>query len=93
MANAFGVFNPEATVDANARAAIRAVVDLSIEVGTAKSIADLGGTEAQLPLLVKQALTDVCMFTTARQPASGEEVAQLYRAALDDKVLYPTARL
>ena len=88
VAMAFGVHSPAASTEANARAAIRAVADLSIEVGTAKSITELGATEAHIPLLVQQALTDVCMFTTSR-PASGAEVERLYRAAMHDPSLYP----
>ena len=34
------------------------VVKLSIDVGTAKSIRDLGGSEADIPTLVEQVCTD-----------------------------------
>jgi len=65
----------------NARKAIATVAALSRLCGTAKSISDLGGKPGDIPVLVEQAALDVCMFMTAR-PASPEQLAQLYQAAM-----------
>lgn len=61
---------------------------LSITVGTAKSIKQLGGDDATVAQAVAQAMTDPCMMSTARAPSSGD-VAQLYALAMDDAQLYP----
>ena len=47
-----------------------AMLQLSIDVGTAKSIRDLGGNEEDIPILVGQALTDLTMLTTPAMPSS-----------------------
>ena len=61
-------------------------------MGTARSIESYanGKFEDDLPTLCRQALTDISMLTTARQP-SYEQVEELYRAAFSDASLYTEA--
>lgn len=91
VAMAFGVHDPLRTVEDNARRAIDAVSQLSIQVGTARSIRSFGGQEGDIPMLVQQVLTDVCMLATPRRP-SAAEVEALFRAAWDDERFYPSDR-
>jgi alcohol dehydrogenase len=88
VAKEFGVHSPAASDEANAAAAIDAVSKLSIAVGTARSIEQLGGNRETIALAVQQAITDPCMLSTAR-PASAGDVEAMYLAALADPALYP----
>lgn len=65
----------------NAGRAIDAVQALSAQVGTDKSVAELGVTRELLPTLVDDALADLLMTTTPKYP-SAEQVKELYEAAL-----------
>jgi len=88
VADAFGVAELGATDEANARAAIEAVARLSIDVGTARSIGAMGGSERDIAELVRQTLLDLTLLVTPRQPTA-EDLAAMFRAALHDPVLYP----
>merc|ERR1712083_224915 len=92
VAKAFGVHNASKSVEENAEAARQAIIQLSKDVGTARSIASYskGHFEKDLPKLTKQAMTDLCMLTTARVPKYAE-VEQLYREAFNDASLYMAA--
>jgi alcohol dehydrogenase class IV len=54
---------------------------LGDEVGVPKGLGDLGVTEADIPRLAHLTLGDACLTTNPR-PASAEQVAELFRAAL-----------
>jgi alcohol dehydrogenase len=92
VARAFGVHVAGETDEQNAQHAIAAVTQLSKDVGTARSIKSYsnGSFEADLPELVRQAVVDISMITTARKPTY-EEVFALYREAYDNDELYPPA--
>ena len=88
VAEAFGVKDDSADDETNARAAIKAVAELSIKVGTAMSIEQMGGTPEIIAEAVQQAITDVCILTNAR-PATAADILGMYEAAMSDPVLYP----
>jgi alcohol dehydrogenase class IV len=73
VAQAFGVAVAGDSDEANGAKAIQAVAKLSISVGTAKSITQMGGDAASVDLAVSQALTDPCMMSTA-VTASGADI-------------------
>ena len=54
---------------------------LGDEVGVPKGLGDLGMTAADIPRLAQLTLGDACLTTNPR-PASAEQVAELFRAAL-----------
>lgn len=88
IAVAFGVHDALKSPEENARRAIDAIVRLSIEVGTAKSIEMLGGSEADVPELTSRAMLDVTTFTNAR-PAGRKDIESLFRLALSNRAMYP----
>lgn len=88
VAHAFGVSVDGDSAVANARRAIDAVVRLSIQVGTAQSISQMGGGEEHISTAVEQALTDPCMLSTP-VPASRTDIAEIYARALENQELYP----
>eukprot|EP00947_MAST-08B_sp_MAST-8B-sp1_P001927 g1927.t1 len=90
VAAAFGVHDRTLSPAENARRAIDAVVRLSIDVGTAKSIQAMKGSEKDIPELVSRALTDICVFPAAR-PASRADLEDMFRAAMSNETLYPSA--
>jgi alcohol dehydrogenase len=92
VAKAFNVYDSNLSTEANARKAIQAIANLSIQVGTAKSIRDMGGSEKDIPILVNQALTDLSGLTNPR-PATREAVTKMYMAAMDNKELYPSSKM
>ena len=92
VAKAFRVYDSNLSTEANARKAIKAIADLSIQVGTARSIREMGGSEKDIPVLVEQALTDLSGLTNPR-PATREAVTNMYMAAMDNKELYPSSKL
>ena len=57
VAQAFGVHDPSASDEENARRAIAACAELSKTVGTAMSIEQLGGTPEVIAEAVQQAIT------------------------------------
>ena len=75
-----GVANDAASIEQNARAAIAEVVKLRADIGINKTIRDLGGTDALLPLLVGDAGLDGVNMTNPRKPDAAAFEA-LYRAA------------
>lgn len=81
VAQVLDVAEPRASDEANANAAIDAVMALSARVGTAKSLVELGATSDHLSTLVEQALSDLIILTTPRYP-SRAEVHDLYWAAM-----------
>jgi alcohol dehydrogenase class IV len=89
VAEAFGVHDASKTDEQNAEAAIAAVAQLSNDVGTGRSIESYSGGnfEKDLPTLVRQALVDISMMSTARQPTFAE-VESLYREAFSNKAVY-----
>ena len=92
VAKAFNVYDSNLSDEANARKAIKAIAELSITVGTAKSIREMGGSEKDIPVLVNQALTDLSGMTNAR-PATREAITAMYMAAMDNKELYPSSKM
>jgi alcohol dehydrogenase class IV len=96
VAKAFNVYEAGKSDEVNGENAVKAIIALSKHVGTARSIESYsGGNFAKdLPELCRQALTDVSMLTTARQPTYAE-VEELYKAAFNDSSLYnsPKAKL
>ena len=90
VADAFGVKDPALSDEENARLAIKAVAELSIQVGCAKSIIDMGGSEDIIESLVEQAMTDTSMMATPVMPTAAD-VRAMYQKALRDPVLYPEA--
>merc|ERR1711957_18056 len=60
VAKCFRVHDPSKSVEANARACIEAIGQFSIQVGTARSITEMGGSESDLADLVAQATLDLC---------------------------------
>jgi alcohol dehydrogenase len=54
---------------------------LGDEVGVPKGLGDLGVTDADIPRLAELTLGDACLTTNPR-PATAEQVAELFRAAL-----------
>merc|ERR1712113_556935 len=97
VAKAFGVHNASASAQENAEAARQAIIQLSKDVGTARSIESYsnGSFEKDLPSLTKQAMCDLCMLTTPRMPKYAE-AELLYREAFNDASYYvaaPAAKL
>ena len=88
VARAFGVHRDGRSDQENARAAIGAIADLSIEVGTGRSIVQMGGSADLIPTLVQQALTDTSMRHNLRQPTA-DELTAMFTAALNNSRLYP----
>jgi len=80
VAEALGVARGDASVQANAQAAISAVRDLAARVGITRSISEMGGSSDHLPELVSQAMSDVSMLSNPR-PATSDDVRALYLAA------------
>merc|ERR1712113_601288 len=70
VAKAFGVHDPSKSMEDNAEAARQAIIRLSQDVGTARSIESYanGNFEKDLANLTNRAMTDLCMLTTARVP-------------------------
>lgn len=90
VARAFGVADAKLSALENAEAAVAAVAALSIRVGTARSIRAMGGNDSNISELCDQAMLDICMLTTPRM-ASRDDIATIYRQALDDPTLYPAS--
>lgn len=89
VAKVFGVHDTSKSIEDNAEAARQAIIQLSKDVGTARSIESYasGNFEKDLSNLAKQAMTDLCMLTTARMPKY-QEVEALYREAFSDSSIY-----
>merc|ERR1712113_749620 len=92
VAKAFGVHSASKSVEENAEAARQAIIQLSKDVGTARSIESYsnGSFEKDLPSLTRQALVDVCVLATPRAPKYAE-VEALFREAFRDASYYTSA--
>jgi len=80
IAQAMGVADPTVTELKNAEAAIAAIVMLRNDIGIARSIRDLGGTDDLLPLLVADAAADGVNFGNPKR-LDAPAFEALYRAA------------
>ena len=80
-AERYGRIGQALGVAADADAAIAAIEELSAEVGTAKNLSELGGSESDLDALTQDALSDLIILTTPRYPTR-DEVRDLYATAL-----------
>ena len=89
IAQAFGVHDPNRSVKENAYRSVDAIVRLSIDVGTAKSIVQMGGSRKDLPKLTEQALLDVSGIFNDRH-AQRSDIAKIYEAAMENEKMYPT---
>ncbi len=92
VAEAFGVYDPQKSLEENARRAVDAVAKLSIDIGTAKSIQMLGGKPEDVDQLTELALVDVSGIFGARL-AKRADLKSMFAAAMNDASLYPAARL
>ncbi len=81
IAKACGVYKPDMTVDEAAEAACKAIEDLSKEVGIPQHLTDLGITEADIPALADQAITDVCTPGNPRD-VTRDDIVALYHKVL-----------
>ncbi|MCC5953228.1 MAG: iron-containing alcohol dehydrogenase [Acidimicrobiia bacterium] len=81
VARAMGAGTEGGDAAGGTEAAIEAVRRLSERVGTARSVADLGGDESLVEVLVEDALADPVILTTPRPP-SRQDVRDLYLAAM-----------
>jgi alcohol dehydrogenase len=68
-------------VGTDPEAAVIAVEELSVRVGTHRSLGELGADPAMVPTLAEDALADLMILTTPRYP-SRAEIQDLYLAAL-----------
>ncbi len=80
VAEALGAGKPGASVEAQAQAAIDAVVALREDIGINRSIRDLGGADDLLALLVGDALADGVNLSNPR-PVDAAAIEALYKAA------------
>jgi alcohol dehydrogenase len=80
IAQAMGVAVAGGSEVDNARAAIVAIVALRNDIGIARTIRDLGGTDDLLPLLVADAAADGVNYSNPKRPDLAAFEA-LYRAA------------
>ncbi|NTU82750.1 MAG: iron-containing alcohol dehydrogenase, partial [Chloroflexales bacterium] len=62
-------------------AAIATVRALAGDIGLTKRLADLGVSEAAIPILSRNAMHDACMATNPRE-TSVETITQLFYAAM-----------
>ena len=81
IAKACGVYKPEMTNQEAAEAACTAIEDLSKLVGIPQHLSDLGITEADIPALAEQAITDVCTPGNPRE-VTKEDIIALYHKIL-----------
>ena len=80
VAQALGMASATESEQHNARAAIHEVLALRAAIGIERSIRELGGTDALLPLLVADALADRANLANPR-PLDAAAFEALYRAA------------
>lgn len=80
VAAALGVARAGASVEANANAAVDGVIALRADIGIARSIRELGGSDNLLPVLVADALADGVNGTNPR-PLDAAAFEGLYKAA------------
>jgi len=81
IAKAVGVYKDNMTREEAAEAACQAIEDLSKLVGIPQHLTDLGITEADIPALAEQAITDVCTPGNPRE-VSKDDIIALYHKIL-----------
>ena len=81
IAKACGVYTDGMTVDEAAEAACKAIEDLSKLVGIPQHLSELGITEADIPALADQAITDVCTPGNPRE-VTRDDIVALYHQIL-----------
>jgi len=81
IARAFGVDTSHMSLDEARAAAVKAVADLTRQLGNPVKISDLGATDADIPALAQAAFDDVCAGGNPK-PATVDEIAALYRSLL-----------
>ena len=81
IAKACGVYTDGMTVDEAAEAACKAIEDLSKLVGIPQHLSELGITEADIPALADQAITDVCTPGNPRE-VTRDDIMALYHQIL-----------
>ncbi|MBA3927754.1 lactaldehyde reductase [Listeria rustica] len=82
IAQAMGVVGTESmSLDEARKAAVRAVSELSKDVGIPSSLSEVGVKEQDLEALAKDALADVCTGGNPR-PTNAEEILALYKKLL-----------
>lgn len=81
IAKACSVYRPEMTAQEAAEAACTAIEDLSKLVGIPQHLSDLGITEADIPALAEQAITDVCTPGNPRE-VTKDDIIALYHKIL-----------
>ena len=81
IAQHMGVDTTGMTPEEAAQAAVDAVRELSIRVGIPQHLSEIGITEADIPALAAQAITDVCTPGNPRD-VSEAEIIELYKKVL-----------
>lgn len=81
IAKAVGVYRDGMTTQEAADAACTAIEDLSKRVGIPQHLSELGITEAHIPALVEQAITDVCTPGNPRE-VTREDITAIYHQIL-----------
>ena len=81
IAKACGVYKPEMSNQEAAETACTAIEDLSKLVGIPQHLSELGITEADIPALAEQAITDVCTPGNPRE-VTKEDIIALYHKIL-----------
>lgn len=81
IAQHMGVDTTGMTPEEAAQAAVDAVRELSIRVGISQHLSEIGITEADIPALAAQAITDVCTPGNPRDVTEAE-IIELYKKVL-----------
>lgn len=81
IAEAMGVDTTGMSRKEAAQAAVEAVKALAIKVGIPQHLSELGITEADIPALAEQALSDVCTPGNPRE-VTLEDIITLYKKVL-----------
>ena len=81
IAKACGVYTDGMTVDEAAEAACKAIEDLAKLVGIPQHLSEHGITEADIPALADQAITDVCTPGNPRE-VTRDDIVALYHQIL-----------
>ena len=81
IAQHMGVDTTGMTPEETAQAAVDAVRELSIRVGIPQHLSEIGITEADIPALAAQAITDVCTPGNPRDVTEAE-IIELYKKVL-----------
>ena len=81
IAQHMGVDTTDMTPEEAAQAAVDAVRELSIRVGIPQHLSEIGITEADIPALAAQAITDVCTPGNPRDVTEAE-IIELYKKVL-----------